>query len=250
MEVTHEGGQGDNGGAAEVAAGEGGAGGLDLGPLQQHVEKLGQDLGQRLDGLEQRLPQPEDPYSRNDLGQFAGLDPQDPYQQQQGLQGGQLPPEQMYGPDGELTPEAAQQQLAQMVNPMLAPLQQQNQQLAQQTAQLQQMMQELEMDRGAEQLESKYPELREQEKADSLVASAAQMAQQIGSPDLVGRTGFLELVLKAQRADAAAASETAATPGPALESAGGASLAGGEDTPQQRIKAAGGRHPVFGVWGQ
>lgn len=219
----------------------GGAAEFDISPVLDQVTKLGESLGERLDGFEQRLPeQQQQEYQRNDLGQFAGNP--DPYGQQPGAvpPNGQQQPGPQYDEYGELTPEAAQAQLQQMLNPMLGPMQQQMQQMAEQNARLTQTMQELEMDRGAEHLEQKYPELQEEQAANALVAQALQVAQQMGSPDLVGRTGFLELVHKAQRADAAASSETAATPGPSLEPAGGASLAGTEPTIQDRIKAAGG----------
>lgn len=248
MEVTHDGDTGGDGGAV-AAPEQGGAGGFDPAPILEHVDKLGQSIESRLGEFEQRLPQQEDPYARNDLGQFAGQPDQQagqPFAQQPGVPAQQGQPG-MYDEYGELTPEAAQQQLQAMINPMMAPLQQQLQQTQAQLQQQQAMIQEFEMDRGAEQLEQKYPELKEPEKANALVAAAADWAQQQGQPELVARAGFLELFHKAQLADAAAANETAATPGPSLEPAGGASLAGAEDNPQQRIKAAGGGNSIWGI---
>lgn len=247
MEVNVESGGSEQGGTEQ--AGGGAAAEFDISPVLEQVTKLGETLDSRLGEFEQRLPQAEpqpDPYNRNEFGQFAGL----PQEQQPwaGQQPGMQPGAQqgMYDEYGELTPEAAQAQLQAMINPIVGPMQQQMQQMSQQYAALQQTMQELEMDRGAEHLEQTYPELQDPEKATALVEHASRLAQQLNLPgDLVGRSGFLELVHKAQRADAAAAGETAATPGPTLEPAGGASLAGSEPTPQERIKNAGPKHPAW-----
>lgn len=252
VEVTHE-GSGDAGTGA--AGDEGGAGGLDLSPVLEHVTKLGETLEGRLGEFESRLPQQEDQYERNDLGQFAG---QTPYPGQQfgpevqGQPGLQQPlPPGSVDEYGQLTEQGeafiAQQQLAQTLAPFQQQITQQSQAQQQAIQQLQGTIQELQMDRGAERLEIAYPELKDPAKAQALVDAALPFAERIGRPDLVGDDGFLELVHKAQRADQAAAAETPAGPGPQLEPAGGASLAGGEPDIRQSILAAGNKNRVWGV---
>lgn len=236
MEVDVSGGQE----APEAAAApetNGGAGGIDLGPVLEHVEKLGTSLGERLDGFEQRLPQPEqpqDPFTRNDLGQFAGQPPQQQYGQQPGVPAQQPG---MYDEYGELTPEGAHAQLQQMLGPMLTPMQQQMQQMAAQNAQLSETIESFQVDRGAEQLETEFPELKEDAAAQELVS---YVAETMGRPDLVGDVRIMRAAHLARRAERAAENETPATPSPTLEPAGGASLAGTEPTIQDRIKNAGG----------
>lgn len=236
-------------------------GGVDLSGLEQRLDQIGGSVADRLSEFEQRLPQQQqeqqqDPYQRNELGQFAGVDPsqqvpgqqpgfdpQNPYGMDPSGQGGYPDP---YGV-GEMSDQQAQQVLGQMFQQQLAPVQQQMQQLADQNRQLMQQHQEFELDRGAEMLEQKYPDLQDETKANALVERAGKLAQELGRPDLVGVPSFLELAHKAQLADDRAEGETPATPSPALESASGASLAGGEDDPRERIKAAGGKSALWGV---
>jgi hypothetical protein len=264
-EVAHvDGGQQQEAGQAES---QGGA--PDLSGIEQRLDQIGSSVAEKLTAFEQRLPQQEqqqDPYQRNELGQFAGADPT---QQVPGQAPGQMPAQQPSGfdpsnpyamdpsgqggyPDpygvGEMSDQQAQQVLGQMFQQQLAPVQQQMQQLADQNKQLMQQHQEFELDRGAEMLEQKYPDLQDETKANALVEHAGKLAQELGRPDLVGVPSFLELAHKAQLADERAAGETPATSSPALESASGASLAGGEDDPRERIKNAGGpRSALFGV---
>lgn len=245
MEVTQQ----DSGQAAapEAAPEGGGGGGFDpsvLAPLQEHIERLGQTVDQRLGGLEQRLPaqqQQADPYGQDPYGQ---PDPGQQFGQQPGMVPGM--PGQPQGPlvdeYGDPTPEGYQAMLQQAVAPLQQQFARESAELRQQVEQQQEMLREFQMDRGAEQLESKFPELADQQKAEALVESAAQY----GRPDLVGEAWFLELVHKAQRAEAAAGNETPATPAPPLEPAGGASLAAGELTPQERIKNAGSKSSIWG----
>lgn len=230
----------------EQAGGGEQTGGFDssaLQPLQQHIERLGQTVESRFGELEQRLPQPEqqeDPYARNDLGQFA---PPEQPGQMPGMPAGPIDPGQMYDEYGDLTPQGTQALLQQAVAPLAQQFQAQTQQLQQQVQQQQEMLREFQMDRGAERLESKFPELKDQQAADALVAAASQY----GRPDLVGEDWFLELVHTAQRAQTQAAGETPATPSPQLEPASGASLAGGEPDPRQGILGAGRTNRVWGV---
>lgn len=245
MEVTHD--AGDQGAAPAEAAEA--TPGIDLSPVLEHVNKLGESLGGRLDGLEQRLPAEEQQqYARDDLGRFAG---QDPYAQQQpgfpqpGMQPGMAPG--MYDEYGELTEQGMQAQLQQMVGPLLTPLQQQQQQLAEQNARLMEQLQSVETDRSADYILGKYPEFQDEAEQQKLTDFGQNLAQQMGSPDLVGQTGFWETAIKLMRAEAAAAGETPATPSPSLEPAGGGTLAANEPSPQERIKAAGGTNPLWGV---
>jgi hypothetical protein len=243
-------------------------GGVDLSGLEQRLDQIGSQVGDRLTAFEQRLPQEQQQqqgeYARDpSTGQFVpqadpgqqlpgqmpgmpgmqpGFDPNNPYADPSG-QGGYPDP---YGV-GEMTDQQAQQVLGQMFQQQLAPVQQQMQQLADQNQRLMQQHQEFELDRGAEMLEQKYPDLQDEEKAGALVERAGKLAQELGRPDLVGVPSFLELAYKAQLADERAAGETPATSSPALESASGASLAGGEDDPRERIKAAGGKSALWGV---
>jgi hypothetical protein len=243
-------------------------GGVDLSGLEQRLDQIGPSVANQLSEfqqqLEQRLPQQQeqqqDPYQRNELGQFAGADPtQQVPGQQPGMQPG-FDPNNPYAMDpsaqgaypdpygvGEMTDQQAQQVLGQMFQQQLAPIQQQMQELTKQNQQLVQQHREAELDRGAAELEQKYPDLQDEEKGAALVDRAAKLAQEGGRPDLVGEPWFLELAYKAQLADERAAGETPATSSPALESASGASLAGGEDDPRERIKAAGGKSALWGV---
>lgn len=237
MEVDVSGGEAA---APEAAPAPESGGGIDLGPVLEHVNKLGETLGGRLDGFESRLPQPEpepDPYARNDLGQFAGQPQYQQPQQFNGQQPGVPGQPQMVDEYGELTPEGAQWQMQQMLTPMLSPIQQQLQDLAAQNGQLRETVDSFQVDRGAEQLETEFPELKEDAAAQELVS---YVAGELGRPDLVGDVRFMRVAHLARRAEKAAESETPAVPSPGLEPPGGASLAGSEPTPQERIKNAGG----------
>jgi hypothetical protein len=260
MEVVTESGQQEagQGGQGEPAAG----GGFDTSGLEQRLGEIVSPLTEKIGALEQRLPQQEDPqqqdpFTRNDLGQFApqvdpsqqlpgqgpGFDPQNPYGADPSGQGGYPDP---FGV-GEMSDAQAQQVLGQLFQQQLAPVMQQMQTLADQNKALEQRWSDAELDRGAAELEQKYPDLQDEKAQQALVERAAESAQALGRPDLVGVPSFLELVHKAQLADARAAGETPAQPSPALESASGASLAGGEDDPRERIKAAGGKSSLWGV---
>jgi hypothetical protein len=248
--------------------------GVDLSGLEQRLDQIGGSVADRLTEFERRLPQQQeqqqqqDPYQRNDLGQFApqGVPGQQLPGQQPGMPGMQVDPSQTgfdpqnpYGMDpsqggfadpyavGDMTDQQAQQYLGQLFQQQLAPVQQQMQQLTQQNQQLMQQHREAELDRGVADLEQKYPALQDDKAADALVEHVQQLAQQGGRPDLVGEPWFYELAYKAKLADERAAGETPAQPSPALESASGASLAGGEDDPRERIKAAGGKSSLWGV---
>jgi hypothetical protein len=257
------------GGQQEAGQAEPQGGAPDLSGIEQRLDQIGSSVAEKLSAFEQRLPQQEqqqqqDPFQRNELGQFApqqdpsqqfqggmqvpgqqpgGFDPNNPYPMDPSGQGGYPDP---YGV-GEMSDQQAQQVLGQMFQQQLAPVQQQMQALADQNKQLMQQHQEFELDRGAEMLEQKYPDLQDETKANALVEHAGKLAQELGRPDLVGVPSFLELAHKAQLADERAAGETPATSSPALESASGASLAGGEDDPRERIKAAGGKSSLWGV---
>jgi hypothetical protein len=192
----------------------------------------------------QQLPgqQPGMPGMQVDPSQ-TGFDPQNPYGMDPS-QGGFADPYAV----GDMTDQQAQQYLGQLFQQQLAPVQQQMQQLTQQNQQLMQQHREAELDRGVADLEQKYPALQDDKAADALVEHVQQLAQQGGRPDLVGEPWFYELAYKAKLADERAAGETPAQPSPALESASGASLAGGEDDPRERIKNAGGpKSHLFGV---
>jgi hypothetical protein len=259
-------------GQQEAGQAEPQGGAPDLSGIEQRLDQIGSSVAEKLSAFEQRLPQQEqqpDPFQRNELGQFApqgvpgqqfqggmqvdpaqqvpgqqpGFDPNNPYQMDPSGQGGYPDP---YGV-GEMSDQQAQQVLGQMFQQQLAPIQQQMQQLAEQNTQLRQDRQEDLLDRGAAELEQKYPDLQDETKANALVEHAGKLAQELGRPDLVGVPSFLELAHKAQLADERAAGETPATSSPALESASGASLAGGEDDPRERIKAAGGKSSLWGV---
>lgn len=263
-EVAHvESGQQEGAGQAEPQGG-----GFDTSGLEQRLGEIVSPLTEKIGALESRLQPQEpqqDPFNRNELGQFAPqVDPnqfpgQLPGQQQPGMVPG-FDPQNPYGMDpsgqagypdpfgvGEMSDQQAQQVLGQMFQQQLAPVLQQNQQLAQQLQALSQEWQDDKLDRGAAELEQKYPDLQDEKAQQALVERASEAAQALGRPDLVGVPSFLELVHKAQLADARAAGETPAQPSPALESASGASLAGGEDDPRERIKAAGGKSSLWGV---
>lgn len=198
-----------------------------------------------------------------------GFDPNDPLAalqaQQQGMQpqqqfdqfGNPLPPgtpgmsPELGG--GNLGDEFFQQQMQAAAQQMVAPLAQQTQQLAQQ-------VEANRREQEAQGLLEDYPELKEQDAAQAVVAEAQQWAKDLGNPNLAGEPGFVELVHLAAKTVERAKSENpaggegtgeegAAVPTPvSLEQPGGSppQAAGGEPSEAEKIKGAVTRHPIFG----
>jgi hypothetical protein len=80
-------------------------------------------------------------------------------------------------------------------------------------------------------LESKYPELQEQDNATPLLQTAVQLARALGEPELAYEAPFLETVHLRMKAEAARAEETSGEGGQEreapIEGAGGSNTGGG-----------------------
>lgn len=123
-----------------------------------------------------------------------------------------------------------------------------DQQREQQFQELMQRVGAQELNREADQLIEKYPELRDPTTAAAVVEQAAQTAQQLGMPQLASSAGFAELVYRASKADALAQSGVPAggdehVP---LEGAGGAGSAPQDADVGQGILNAMGAGPLWG----
>ena len=230
--------------ATDTTATEGGEQTADQAPawFTDYVSTADQQMAELRESLDTRLPAPQQQEQPDPWQQQPGFDPygqQDPYQQQQGFQN----PDDIYGPDGEPDPQAAQQFLQQFV-------QAQNQPLVQQLQQQNEMLRALRSSLDARDLEEQYPELASEGGAEKAMQLAAAEAQRIGRPELATDPAFLELTYLAEKARTSAAQEQPAgtATGVPLEAAGGAQPAEPEEDPGERIARAYGRpHPIWGV---
>jgi hypothetical protein len=201
---------------AGVAGGEGESGesqgGIDFSPVFERFEQL----VPRLEGLEQTVSRLAEPPAEE------GAEEDDPYA---------IDLDALYGPvdEGEapqerqLNPEALQSMIdaraQQLLQQHLDPLQQQ--------------VQSIQVGLDAEALTARYPDLAKEEVAGPVVERARSLAEAMGNPALAQNTQFVEVVYKAQMADARAAGErpAGAEQGFELERAGGAGPAAGEEPP-------------------
>lgn len=129
--------------------------------LEQMLDGFSRRIGTRLDGFEQRLPEPEPEPEQWDAPQFEPGD---------------------YTETGELSPEASMRamrdMMRQVVKDELAPMEQQR-------------VQE-QRDTYADQLEQRYPALRDQATQEAVIEETVRFAEQLGRPDLAGDPRLLE----------------------------------------------------------
>lgn len=176
--------------------------------VAQALDGFRSQMEERFGALEQRLtpaepesePEPEQPY----LPEFTDDD---------------------YDPEGQLTPEAQQRALDELIDrrvqskveQALSPLQEQREE-------------DRRMAEGAA-LEERYPELQDPAVVEPLVAKAIQWAEAMGNPELAREPRLFELVYMAEAGQAARRSETpAGTQGLPLERGGSA---GPDPAPQE-----------------
>jgi hypothetical protein len=192
--------------AAGGEAAEGEQGGIDFSPVFERFEQL----TPRLEGLEQTVSRLAEPAEEEGGDEF------------------EIDLDSLYGPpeDGEqqerqLDPQALQSMIdaraQQLLQQHLDPLQQQ--------------VRSIQVGLDAEALTARYPDLAKEEVAGPVVEQARALAEAMGNPALAQNTQFVEVIYKAQMADARAAGErpAGAEEGFELERAGGAGPAAGEE---------------------
>lgn len=103
-----------------------------------------------------------------------------------------------------------QQQVPDQFAQAIRALAQQRQEDRQEFERLAGFVQQQQLARDAQDLETRYPELRDQQAAQAAVDAAAKFAESVGMPDLAGLPQVVELVYKASKVDAFAASEVPA----------------------------------------
>lgn len=109
---------------------------------------------------------------------------------------------------GETEPQQPQvpDQFAQAIRALA----QQRQEDRQEFERLAGFVQQQQLARDAQDLETRFPELRDQQAAQAAVDASTKFAESIGMPELAGLPQVVELVYKASKVDAAAASEVPA----------------------------------------
>lgn len=181
--------------------------GLDLSPVLQRFD----DLGSRTERMEQQLSefltaqQPEQESGEEfDFGSLFG-DPEEP-------EVGQQP---------QVNADAMQQLIDQRAQTLLD----------ERFGPLMERVQGIEVSLDAEALAARYPELGVRETAEPVIQAAQQLAEELGSPQLVNNMKFVEAIYKAQKADRLAADEkpAGADNGFELERGGGAGPAAAEE---------------------
>ena len=182
--------------------------------LMQRLDGFETKLDERLSPIEQAL-QPADPDEY--LRQFdrAAEDPG--------------PSDDDYDQQGQLTPEAAQRELNRLVDERARAIADERVQAA--VGPIQEQREAERRVAEANAIEEKYPELQDEKVLKEMVDLTIQAAQELGKPELAAEPKFFEKVYLAERAGERAGQES---PGGAdrdvsLESARGASAAGGEE---------------------
>jgi hypothetical protein len=90
-------------------------------------------------------------------------------------------------------------------------------------------------------LEQQFPEFRDRESADKVVAAADELAAKLGNPELTDNPAFLKVMILAQKGEAAAKSEIPAGAednGVQPEAASGSNPGASELDPGERIVRA------------
>jgi hypothetical protein len=207
-------------------------------------------------------------------GQGQGFDPGQISETLQGLQGSQEQLRQQFSDFMEQQPWQQQEQepgepepdpsmdLSFLGDPMLAPEQQAErltqafdqrveqraqQMLEQQLSPLREGLDEMRLERGAEQLVSEFPEMADPQVANEVVQAAHQYADLLGQPELASNTALWRLVYMAGRAADMHSQEGADAPGAAhLEGGAGAAPGGSQVDLGDLIVNGGGQDAALG----
>lgn len=208
-------------GQGEAQEGQEGQG-FDLSPVLDRMDQF----EQRFDGLEQRLPE-ETPEGEGPEGEDQlYITPDGAVVDEFGN------PAEGYNEGYEQDPQAMMQQALQQQEQRLR--QEYEQKLQEQIGPLQERFQD--MDLGA--LEERYPQLRDQQTAESTLRAAEQRAEAYGKPELAKNAQFLEETYLAGLARERGLSEVPADseePGFGLEQPGAQTPGEPEEDPGQRI---------------
>lgn len=182
--------------------------------LMERLDGFETKLDERLSPIEQAL-QPVDPDEY--LRQF------DQSTEEQGLTDAD------YDQQGQLTPEAAQRELNRLVDERARAIADERVQAAVGPIQEQRVAERRVAEADA--IQAKYPELEDEAVLKEMVELTVQAANELGKPELAMEPKFFEKVYLAERAGERAGQESpdGADRDVSLESARGASAAGGEE---------------------
>lgn len=232
----------ESGGQQGEAPDAGGSPQFDMGPVLDRVGQVGQSFdsfadqfNQKLEALENRLPQEP---GGSEYDDDMGLD--DPS---------------LYGDDGEMDPAQAQQFLEQIVDKRATALSQQHVQQA--VEPIMQQLDELQQERAANEILGEFPELADEQRAEAFMDTAGGIVDSLGLPDevasrVVTSAPFLRLVAQASRHQEASRNEqpvgSEAAREHQLEPAGGANLGGGEPDLARSIVNARQKGPAGAFW--
>lgn len=220
-------------------------------PQDTQVAPQNDALMSRLDEMSQQIqslakpPEPQWQGGISDLP-YAEGEPSRGFEQQPEF-GAAYDPSQyqpgQYEPDYGMDPQAQQAQAMQQLQSYISDQVQQGVQQAI-TPHIQRQK--------ADELERRYPDLADPQKAGQVVQATAQWAQRMGRPDLARDPELVELVYLAEQARTRAAQETPAENGSSgvhLETGGAAPQGQEEESAGDRMLRAWGIDPATGVRG-
>lgn len=225
--ATQTGGGEQTGGEAAPAQQQ--TGGPDIGALTERFNSFAEDMGSRFDQLESSFD-PGHPGELGGLEQPGGFDAQIPpgaaFQDETGAYFDQ------YGQPVQRQPQQDPQALREEMRKELR---------AEMSKELEPILEHF---KGQElaQLEQQFPEFRDRESADKVVAAADEMAAKLGQPELADSPEFLKMMILAQKGEAAAKSEIPAGAEDnevQVETASGSNPGASELDPGDRIVKAG-----------
>lgn len=172
--------------------------GVDLSPLMDRLDEVSSDFGSRLESLEGRLPEPTAEPEPDPWAELIGSPEPEPEEPA-------VDPRQFVQALQQATQASTQQQVEQIVGPLMSEVQQ------------------MRVNQAAQDLETRYPDLKDPEVAASAVEQAMEWAARMGQPGQAPHPALVELAFLASKAQQAAQSEVPADgANVTLEGGGGA----------------------------